>query len=72
MPEFGIDQGLLEQCDNWWWRDTAELANEMAIDAPAWPGTANLSVVAGPGAGAGTGGGGFDESGTGVFDERRE
>ncbi|PUU80813.1 fungal-specific transcription factor domain-domain-containing protein [Tuber borchii] len=69
LPEFGIDQGLLEQCDNWWWRDTAELANEMAIDAPVWPGTASLSVVAGPGSGTG---GGFDESGTGVFNERRE
>lgn len=57
LPEFGIDQGLLEQCENWWWRDTTELANAMAVDPPAWPGTNALGVT-GPG--------------TEGFDERRE
>jgi len=64
LPEFGIDQGLLEQCDNWWWRDTAELANEMAVDPPAWPGATGLGV---PGPATG----GFDEPVTGGFDEQR-
>ncbi|KAG0135529.1 putative nitrogen assimilation transcription factor nirA [Tuber indicum] len=63
LPEFGIDQGLLDQCENWWWRDTTELANEMAVDTPAWPGAggSGTAVQGTAGGFGGPGARGFDD-----------